>query len=72
MAIYIQYILLTNKLLSSNQHSFSFVLTEKKIRIKKNRKTNNKDIWRMPSILDDPGKIIIMAGEFPNKQNKQE
>lgn len=24
----------------------------------------HKDIWRMPSILDDPGKIIIMAGDF--------
>lgn len=22
-----------------------------------------KDMWRMPSILDDPGKIIIMAGD---------
>lgn len=22
-----------------------------------------KDLWRMPPILDDPGKLIIMAGE---------
>lgn len=26
----------------------------------------------MPSILDDPGKIIIMAGDFPTKKKKQE
>lgn len=24
-------------------------------------------MWRMPSILDDPGKIIIMAGEWTNQ-----
>lgn len=39
---------------------------------KKKSNTKYKDIWRMPSILDDPGKIIIMAGDFPttNKNKK--
>lgn len=40
----------------------TFFLANKKIEIKKWLK-NVKDMWRMPSILDDPGKIIIMAGD---------
>lgn len=28
-----------------------------------------KDMWRMPSILDDPGKIIIMAGDWTSINN---
>lgn len=29
----------------------------------KKKLINIKDLWRMPPILDDPGKIYIMAGE---------
>ena len=37
--------------------------TKNKMHTNRNCYKNTKDMWRMPSILDDPGKIIIMAGE---------
>lgn len=41
----------------------------KQNKLKSNSIICDKDMWRMPSILDDPGKIIIMAGEW--KMNYQ-
>lgn len=34
------------------------------------KKTKQIDFWTMPNVLDDPGKIIIMAGDSPQQSNQ--